>query len=236
MALDLGKFKLKKVILELRYANAYLLWDRAGEIWSRAEMKWPGLNLKKAEPGATIFAYENRFELGINLDKTFIVGHDPKPDLEQFSDYTGIFSDIAKDSLGLSEYNRLGLRVFYERKYDGKNSASQALFGSVDLPQPSGKHFNVSGKVVQPEFALRWEGQAIGVRASLAVQSRKIDFDAPLGVDEFSSIHAEVDLLVLDVDYYTLARIGVGQFQAKEWIQQAHHLIKRDIDTFLIGG
>jgi hypothetical protein len=67
------------------------------------------------------------------------------------------------------------------------------------------------------------------------VQTRKIDFDAPLGLGELTPVHLEQNLLALDVDYYTLAAIAIGQFKAPDWIQQAYRLIKRDIAQFLRG-
>jgi hypothetical protein len=164
-----------------------------------------------------------------------VAGHDPKPDLNEFSDYCEAFTSIARTSLELKEYSRLGFRVLYERQFDNRCAAGESMAECVTLPVLVGRHFNVQGGTLQPEFALRWEGQSVGVLARLAVQTRKIDFDAPLGVGELTPVHLEQNLLALDVDYYTLASIAIGQFKAPDWIQQAYRLIKRDIAQFLRG-
>ena len=235
MALDLTSFQLKKTVLELRYDDAYALWDKAGAIWVQAGAKWPGLKLVKAEPGATVFHLESRTEFGVNLGKSFVISHNPKPDLDEFSSYCEALSEITESLLGLKEYSRLGFRLFYEKKFDTQDGASKAMLDGVSISVPTGRHFNIDGKIIHPELAFRWEGPNIGLRAQLAAQSKMIDFDAPLGVEELESVQVEKDLLVLDIDYYTLARVAVGQFRAKDWIPQAHHLVKRDISKLLKG-
>ena len=82
MTLDLAQFDIEKVSFEVRYENAYLLWDRAGLIWSQARTKWPAIIMKHAEPNDTTFSLDNRYELVVRLDSAFVVAHRPASNLD----------------------------------------------------------------------------------------------------------------------------------------------------------
>jgi hypothetical protein len=100
---------------------------------------------------------------------------------------------------------------------------------------PSGKHFGIEGQSKEPHYALRWEGNALGVTVNLRTQARKFLVEPPLADQAFDRIEKETFDLDYDLDYYTMVPASVGQFRAKEWIEQAMHVIQRDSKVFLGG-
>lgn len=40
--------------------------------------------------------------------------------------------------------------------------------------------------------------------------------------------------VIYDIDYYTIKTVSRGQFNVKDWIEQAYHLIKRDSKNFMV--
>jgi len=230
---DLSQLKLIQSTFEIRYRNAYALWDKAGLLWFNANSEWSNLKMVKAEPMVTTFTLNDRFELGVNIDRLHIIDTTPSSSLKEFSECAEKFSDIVTNTLNIKNYTRLGFRLIYNRYFPDKITAANTLLASKMLLVPEGKHFNIQGKVLLPQFSLVWEGESTGVKVLMAARDKKIDFDAPLGIEELSSVHIEKYELVYDLDYYTLHQVSKGQLNIKEWIEQAYHLIRRDSKLFL---
>lgn len=57
--LSLSEFGLSQAVLEARYLNGFLHWDRAGAIWMEMTTKhFPDLKMVKAEPGQPSFGWK----------------------------------------------------------------------------------------------------------------------------------------------------------------------------------
>ncbi len=82
MQLAITKFELDKVVVELRYSNAYLLWDKAGVIWHGLSNRWTNCEMKKAEPGVIEFHVDKRFVVVVKLDRTHVIDTRPSRNLE----------------------------------------------------------------------------------------------------------------------------------------------------------
>jgi hypothetical protein len=65
------------------------------------------------------------------------------------------------------------------------------------------------------------------------VQDRKIDFEASLPIEGIKPIHLEKHILIFDLDYYTVAKVSVGQLNVKEWLSQNYRVLRRDSGNFL---
>jgi hypothetical protein len=231
--LRLESFILRQATFEARYSNAYIAWDRAGRIWSQVSSKWPKTKMSKAEPMVTNFLVDDRYDFELKLDMAHVTDLTPSSSLKEFTSNADEFINIVADSIDLREFTRLGFRLIYSRKFTDKYEAANSLISTKMISVPTGKHFNYEGKVVMPNFSMRWEGESAGVRAMLTAQDKKIDLDVAPGEEEIRAVHVERSEVVFDIDYYTLKTTTRGQLNAKEWISQAYHLIKRDSRAFL---
>jgi len=232
-SLDLSRFKLNHATIEIRFNNAYILWDRAGLIWSKASSKWANLKMGKAEPMVTTFIIDDRYEMSVKLDKAHFIDLKPSSSLKEFMANAELFVTLVAGTLDITEFTRLGFRLIYRKKCDDKVKAADALISTKRINVPRGKHFNIEGKVLMPSCSLRWEGESTGVRVVLSAQDKRIDLDVTPGVEEIDPVHIEQSEVVYDIDYYTLKNTTIGQLNVKEWISQAYHLIKRDSDVFM---
>lgn len=233
---DLSQFKLIQAALEIRYDNAYLLWDRAGQIWSTANSKWDVLEVKAAEPTTTSFIAQERYDISVQLSKAYIIDLLPKTSLKDFTDNADFFVTTVEQILEVSVYNRLGLRLIYSRKFDSKAATADALMSLNIMHAPSGKFFNIDGRARAPKYSLIWQGESTATRINLIAQEKKIDLEVAPGIDEIETIHTKRHDLVFDIDYYTLKNVSKGQLNITDWISQTHHLIKRDSSKFLESG
>ncbi len=232
-SLDLSKLKLTQATMEVRFDNAYILWDRAGKIWSKASSLWPNLKMGKAEPMVTAFLLEDRYELSVQLGKAHLIDMLPTSSLNEFISNSDIFIGLVAESLEISEFTRLGFRLIFNRKFTDNTNAAEAVVSTNMLKLPSGKHFNIEGKVLMPKYSIKWEGESTGVRVSLSAQEKKIDLDVNPVIEELSPVHVTRSEVIYDIDYYTLKNTKKGQLNVKEWISQAYHLVKRDSGVFM---
>lgn len=231
--LTFDQLTLKQATIEIRYDNAYLLWDRSGLVWSEITKERPSAKMVKAEPMVSAFTLDDRFELTVTLDKAHLVDHTANSSLKEFTELAGTFIDIVTKSLEINKFTRIGFRVIYNKYFENKFAAADALMSTKLLSGPEGKHFNIQGKISMPTYSLVWEGESTALRAVLTARNKKIDFDVTPGLEELSSVHIEKPEVVYDVDYYTLSHILKGQFNTRDWITQAYHLIKRDSKVFM---
>lgn len=232
---DLSQFTLRQAVFEIRYKEAYLLWDRAGQLWEAANNKWPNLKWVDIKPAKQLFKLNDTYELNVELSKAHLSDTKPSSSLKNFIEHSESFLNLATQTLNISEFTRLGFRLIYIRDYPDKISAANSMLDTKMIKTPEGKHFNISGKVLLPMYSLRWESETKGVRVTLQVQDKKIEFEAPIGLKEVPSINLEKYELIYDIDYYTLAPIVKGQLKIKEWLSEAYQLIKRDSKVFMGG-
>jgi hypothetical protein len=231
--MHVSDFQLERAAFELRYPQAYLLWDRAGSIWSEAVRRWPALKLVRGEPSHISFTLENQHELAVTLEKANAVSHFPA--MSTFVQLADTFTGLVTQHLELDHYIRIGLRLFYFRAFPSREEASKAAVSIRILNPPEGRHFGIEPPYLLPECAFRLEGPSIGVTIRLRAEGRVVDFQPPMNARGLKPHHAEDWGVLFDVDYYTLANVTIGQFKAEDWINSAVHVIRRDSEAFLGG-
>ena len=232
--LNLDAFKLFQTTFEIRYDEAYLLWDKSGEIWSNVSREWPNLKIHKAEPNNTTLSVDN-FQLSATIDKSNIIDLKPSSSLSEFTTRTDKFIKIISNTLKIREYSRLGFRLIYVKKYTDKESAAKALLDLKLFKYPTSKCFNIDGKLLQPRYGYNYEDDSSSVRIAIEARETKVDVDSHPGIEELSPLHLVKHELVYDIDYSTVGKVYIGQLDVKEWISQVYHLIKRDSNKILGG-
>jgi plasmid maintenance system killer protein len=229
---DLDSFKLDKAVMEIRYGKAYVLWDCYGRILSELNSKWPDLKMRDAKPNNYILRINGRYDAGADLEKAYFIDLTPASGLKEFKTDADFFLSLIIKTLDIRELSRLGFRLVFRKKLHDKIEASESWTSMKMMSVPHGKHFNIKGKVMEPNYSLRWEGESMGVRIMLNVQNRQFDLDPEPYLKEIEPIHIEKHDLVYDIDYYTLKNTLAGQLNIPEWISQVNHLIRRDSNDF----
>lgn len=232
-SLDFTQLKLVSATIEIRYDTAYILWDRAGLIWSKASLKWQDLKINQADPNTTRFIINDRFDLLVSLDRIHIIDSKPTANLKEFIEYADIFINLVMESLDIAKLTRIGFRLIYNKYFPDKNMAAEALVSSKMMVVPKSKFFNIQGKVLSPVYSLIWEGESTAVKVTLSARDKKVEFNAPPGLEEVPSVNVTKHDVLYDIDYYTIKPVSKGQFNVREWIEQTYQLIKRDSKYFM---
>lgn len=228
--LQIENFFLKRLTFEFRYEPAYILWDRSGRIWTQAKERWPDLINKSAQPNQTLFDVKDKFSMGVELEKSFIITSKPK--LKEVGIHMNDFLNLVKNNLDISSYTRLGARFIFEKKFNDKTSACEAFTSLNIIKVPTGKHFGIEGKVVSPHCSYHWEGENIGIHGVLRTATQQFTIDVPFGIEGIDQNERKEEVIIFDIDYYTKVPTNIGQFSVIDWIKHANHLVKRDSKIF----
>jgi hypothetical protein len=228
-------FKLFNATFEVRYDNAYILWDSAGKIWSEVGKKFNKMTLEKAEPNVTSFLVDDRFKASVLLDKFYIIDVAPQSSLKDFISASDVFAGIVSKFLEIKVFTRIGFRLVFLKEFASKSGAADMLLDSGLIKVPQGKIMNIESHVTLPQISYSLEGDNYSARILLQAREKKIDFEAPPEVKELESVHVVKNELLFDLDYSTTKNVSIGQLDIKEWLSQAYHVIRRD-SSVLFGG
>lgn len=230
-SLTLSDFKLFQSVCEIRYENAYLIYDRTGQIFHQIRPKFTDLRVLSAVPNQSGFqSSEGNFALELNASRFTSTKPDSK--LETFGQHCKIYFDAVISNLDIKVFTRVGLRLFFRKEYRTLGEAKDALT-SLKLTN-LGIIENFGLDEPPSECMYRWEGSQTGVLLRSKAESGKIDLVLPPELEAPNpEIHKEIIGLVLDADYYTVAPVDRGQWNAEEWIHSSSRHVKKGIDEIL---
>jgi uncharacterized protein (TIGR04255 family) len=236
MASNLGfdDFSLVNVTCELRYPNAYMIYDHTGEIAQDLRDHFSDLVVATATPPQTDFIVaEGGLTLGLAASRVTCTPPHSKP--ESFAKHCKSFFDVVLDRLDIDVLTRIGLRPILRKDFKSLDEARTAMAsaGLVNLNPP--KRFNSSHEPT--ELVLRWQDSNMGAAVRLKTDTIEIKFVPPAEVREWiTSVDKTLYALTLDIDYYTVAPVEREQWHPEEWVVEKLRVIKKESDGILQGG
>lgn len=69
--------------MELRYSNAFILWDRAGAMWTELKSGFRDFDAQNVGPNQVVFHGDGRYSLNVSLDRAAITDHKPGSDVSR---------------------------------------------------------------------------------------------------------------------------------------------------------
>lgn len=235
--MNIDEFKLWSVSFEIRYDDAYTIWDNIGRFWNTIKESWPNMELaRNPSPVVTHFYIDNKFEIALETGKIYIIQHhNVDSELKEFTKLVDAIVSIAQEMFNISTYKRIGFRPVFFKEYDSKESTANGFLGLNLIRKVDTKHFNIEGKLSSLEYGSCWEDENSGARIKFASITRKVGIEIPINIPEIEKQTIEKWGIQIDMDYYTVKSVPKGQFRPSEWIKQARHIIRRDIKLYLEG-
>lgn len=236
--MEFQNLKLEKAVIEIRYPKAYLLWDRAGSLWTKVLKNWPTLSNIEANPAKTVFRLdlEAVYELVVELEAARVVAHRPKQNLVEFQSIVSTFLAITAEMLDIEQFARVGFRLIYCHETATREAADELMTHLNLIRVPEGQYFGLQKKTISPALTIKFTGEEVGATVRINSQTQVIDFVPAPGFFEMEAINKQSHRVLFDVDYFTVATVDVSQMNFTEWISQIYHLIKRDSNQFLKGS
>lgn len=214
---------------------AYTLWDRSADLWMRVLQQWPELKNTEASPAKTVFTLDNRYTISSELERAAITDFIPTRKADSFAQMADTIIGLHCRVLEVSRLTRLGFRVLYWKEYPTTEDAAEAIHSLRLVNLPRGPHFGIEKNPKEYNYALRFDGETVGVHFRLLNVEMKAELEIPPEVQWSGLENAKAIKIAIqcDIDYYTTQPAEVDQLGIKDWILNAHHIIKRDSDIFL---
>lgn len=180
MRLDLSKFRIRSATLEVRYPNTFLIWDQSGAVWEDVGKKYAELAVNEAEPNKVNVQIDEKTQGVIGINRTHCSASEPNSDLGDFCDVCSILYKSLFSRLGISTLTRIGLRLIFDRAFEDRKAAADFVVAQSSLEFPSGKHFNIEGKLLDPEISFRIEDDDLGYSLRMKSQETALNVNLPL--------------------------------------------------------
>lgn len=230
-ALTIEDFQLRQVTCEIRYPEAFVIYDRTGEIFQQLSKKFRNLRSLSPSPNQTQ-AVADEGTVVVELATARLTKDDPEAALTTFATDCRTLFSLVTTRLNVNVFTRIGLRLIYHKLFDAAADAAAAI-GSFRLTKATNEpRFGASPNI--SEFMARWQGKELGATMRLFLEDGSITahFPIELGMSE-RSVHKEFHHLGLDIDYYTVGTVEGDQWDAATWIPQSARIIKRETDKVL---
>lgn len=230
-AMTVDEFTPFSVTCEIRYKNAYLLFDRTGQILKDLGEHFTAIEVTSASPAQTVFTSEEcafTIELGACRSTTSQIDSSG----EFFAKQCRLFFGAVTENLGISVLSRIGLRYLARREYKTLDEAKVALasLGLLNLTPLS--RFKSSDSPI--EILLRWEDNEIGAFIRLKAETVNIKLTtSPELRTTVPNVDKNIVGLTLDIDYYTVAPVLLEQWEPLEWLQQKLRIVRKEADSII---
>jgi hypothetical protein len=226
----LDSFQLNTAIVQLQYANAFELWDRAGHVARRLSKIWPGLKLIDAQPQQqTLSGLGVQIQTGL-AQSTITLKGEKSLDQHRIQQIKETF-DVWRDALDLEEINRVSTRAIHVKKFVTMKDASAYLLALNLVKWPSEKVFDQpqASPLNRPEIAYRFEDKDSFSFLHFKTEELKLEVDLD---PEFFDEHKLSELryrTIIDFDRGVLGTVNAQKFRMDDWLKGYLHVLRRDI-------
>ena len=228
--MELSNFKIRQLVFEVRYDDAFLLWDCAGRTNAELAKIWPGTRLDEASPNQqSIKSDKLSIVTGINSSRVVLIC---PTTIVQYSDQLAETIKLWIEFLGISEFTRIGTRVIYDREYDSEESVNSAIIDLGLVNYPAAPFFNHKEKPFASDIRLLWKDEVSQTQILIKAERHQLE----IGGLPSNPLQKEVrisDHLLVDVDRSTHGLVEVAKFRVSEWMNGVRHLIARDLPKLL---
>jgi len=230
----LDSFKLHSTIIQISYADAYEIWDRAGAIARRLSRIWSGLKLAEGQPHQQVLQGEGvNIQTGITKSTVTLSGDKALGQLkvQQINDTF----EVWREALELNELNRVSTRVTYLKEFASLKEANAELLSWNLARWPTTKVFDqpLEGGHNGLEIQYRFEDENSFSVLKLKAEQLKFEVDLdPYFVDE-PKIRKIKNRMAVDFDRGLLGSVSAEKFRMGEWIKGYQHILRRDIEKVI---
>jgi hypothetical protein len=234
-ALLFSSFRRTQAICEIRYEGAYLLWDKAGVLWTAIGRNFKTFKRSNISPNEQGFFGDDRFTMAVSLERASITDNQPHgtidKTIETFADFVGKTLEI----LELDVLTRVGNRYLYSIECKSMEDARQKARGAIPHAVPKKSLFSIEPNFLTPTFKIDGDDGELAFVAQLYPREQKLELSPPpeataIGVEKTDKTVYQV---MLDIDFSTKKPIPKERFDAKTWLQGWNKTITREADAFL---
>lgn len=232
----LSSFQRSYVTLELRFDEAYALWDKAGALWGAMRRHFKTMKSAQVTPNQTTFNADGRFALVVSLDRAIITDHKPSGGASSTIDAMSNFVGTVFEHLRVPVLNRVGTRTAFVMKCKSPDEGRQKLAQMLPLNFGGATLFNIKPERISPHLKIDVSDGELGYTAQVYVSERKYDFEPPaeiVAAISLEPVHQTISELTFDVDIFTVEPMPTESFDVRTWLSGCNKSIARDADKLM---
>jgi hypothetical protein len=232
----LDSFKIRQLIVQIRYAHAIELWDSAGAACRRIQKLWPGVEIvgELASPNNVVLK-GGKTQIDTGLEQSTI----SLAQLATLDQHTSqqIVDTFAtwRDELEFVRLTRVSSRIVYAKEFPTLAEANQELFkwGLCDFPkvkvfdQPTESALNTT------DLTYRFEDEASFAFLRVFTQGVKLEIKADKDFPTMKDMSEVKNRLIIDFDRGLKQPTEASSFRMDEWLKGFMHVLRRDVEKVL---
>lgn len=220
---------LSRVILELRYDEGHLYWDKCGETITNiqkkfSEWRWNGTSTELAK----LKNLQRNMELEFNYRYIRFIQIEVD-NLNQFKESTENITLIIVEKFNIETFNRIGNRYQYVLPLENPDQGKKIVQNSPFIEIPEDKLVLFGKNSTKTSFLVRIENnnrqyriELIGIERGGIPRNIKVN-------DRFNPKHG----LLVDVDIAISDYINVSGFNCSDFIQSNKKFLENNIVKFI---
>lgn len=230
----LDSFKTHSAIIQIQYADAFLLWDRAGEIARQISKIWPDIKFSEAQPQQQVLNGK-----GVSIQTSFskstitVSGEHAFSQLKvsQICDTFEVWCKV----LELDELGRVSTRATYSKDFKSLGNANAELLALNLVRWPETKVFDqpLESERNGLEIQYRFEDEDSFSVLRLKAEQLKYEVDLDPNIFDEPEIREVKNRMIIDFDRGLLGAVNAGKFRMDEWLKGYQHILRRDIEKVL---
>lgn len=231
----LDSFKTHTLVFQLRYAEAFLLWDRAGAIARAMAVIWPDLKLNEGAPNQQVLS-SPVCQINTALSQATITIRGDG--VLQSAPLRKIFEtfEVWRSHLELTDLTRLSARVVFVKSFDEVAEANRSLLELNLIRMPNEKVFDqpIDSEKNGAEITYRFEDEKSFAFVRIRSEKRTMDIK---GDSDFMTepLTKSICRLLIDFDRGSVGVIEAKKINISEWFKGYLHVMRRDIDKVLVA-
>jgi len=227
----LDTFKLDSATFQITYNDAYLIWDRAGEIAEQVCKIWPDLKFDDARPEKQTFKGKDvTIITGLNSSIITLTGPNSlsQGNIRLIKDTFEVWSQ----KLNLLELSRVSTLATYKKKFPTIKDANADLLALKMARWPNEKIFDQPMDADLNSVELFYRFQDEESFSTLRLKTEGTEYVVKLDssyVDE-PEIRRSKNVIVIAFDRGILGSVNAEKFRVDDWIKGFQHVLRRDIE------
>lgn len=230
----LDSFKLETVVTQLRYVNAFELWDKAGAISRQLSAIWSDLRLVEVKPQQQILR-GNGVDIQTGLTQSTVTLSGSKS-LEQgkVQQMKETF-EVWRDMLSLGSVKRISTRATYSKEFPTMKEANSALFALNLARWPTTKVFDQPETTERNGIEMLYRFEDENSFSLLQLKAEQLKFEVDLDPEwvDGPEIRKKKSRMVIDFDRGLLGTVNAEKFRMDDWIKGFQHVLRRDIEKVI---
>ncbi len=217
--------QLNRVILELRYDEGYLYWDKCGEMLldihrQFPEWKWDGVSTELARLKNSL----RNMELVFNYSNIRFIQNEVE-NLSQFKEAIDKIAPLITEKFEIKKFKRVGNRYLYILPLENPDQGKKIIQKSPLIKVPEDKLALFGENSDKTAFVIHFENKNLHYRIEF-VGTERVEMPTDIRIDErFNPKYG----LRVDVDIAIMNEVNVSDFNCSDFVQTNKKFMEYDL-------